>query len=79
MRVWDLEALAEDVAGLVLHKQETAVRLIACDLLHHVQVVDGGEEIAKGEDRDWLFGGRRCWVAEFVDLRAGVAIEYIGD
>lgn len=33
------------------------------DLLHDVEVVDGGEEVAEGEYFDWFFGEGRGWVA----------------
>jgi hypothetical protein len=59
MRIRDLETLAQNRAGLILHKEEAAVRFVPGDLLHNVQVVDGGEEVAEGEDGDWLLG-RRC-------------------
>lgn len=47
VRVGDFEALAEDGAGFVLDEKEASVRFAAGDLLHDVQVVDGGEEIAE--------------------------------
>lgn len=56
MRVWDFEALAEDCAGFVLHQQQAAVGFVAGDLLHDVQEVDSGEEVAEGEDGDGFFG-----------------------
>ena len=63
MRVWDFEALAEDSAGFILHQKETAVGLVAGDLLHDVQEVDSGEEVAEGEDGDGFFGWWCGWVA----------------
>lgn len=47
VRVGDFEALAEDGAGLVLDEEEASVCFVAGDLLHDVQVVDGGEEVAE--------------------------------
>lgn len=61
--VWDFEALTEDCAGFVLHQQQTAMGFVAGDLLHDVQEVDGGEEVAKGENGDGFFGWWCGWVA----------------
>lgn len=57
MGVRDLEAFAQNRAGLILHEEEAAVCFVPRDLLHDVQVVDGGEEVAEGEDGYRLLRG----------------------
>lgn len=43
--------------------------LVAGDLLHDVEVIDGREEVPKREHRDGLFRRRGCRESQFVNFR----------
>lgn len=50
------------------------MRLVTRDLLHDVQIINGGEEVAEREFSDRLFWRGRGWIPQFVHLRAILAV-----
>jgi hypothetical protein len=79
MRIGDFKAFSEYCTRLILHEQKAAMRFVASNLLHDVKVIDGGEEVAEGEDGYGLFGQRSRGIAELIDLRAGRTVKYTRD
>lgn len=76
--VGDLEALAEDRAGFVLDEKQAPVRFVPRDLLHDVEVVDGGEEVSEGVCGDGFLGKGSYRVAQFVNFGAHTAFHKVG-
>jgi len=67
----NLERLAEDIGGFVLHHEEITMGFVLADLLHDAEVVDEGVEVAAGEVSYWFVGEGIDGVSELVHFGTG--------